>query len=86
MKPGTAETEAKDSEPEIKTGVRLANEKYFTLTRIEDSITFRKGSDGALFVKTNQAILVAIYRQPIQAQEALVVVEHYAGYLKANGI
>jgi len=62
-------------------GLRLAGEKYFTLQANDRSIYLKKGADGAVIVKTKQAILVAIYKFPLQAPEATPVVEGLADYL-----
>ncbi|KAI0090648.1 profilin [Irpex rosettiformis] len=66
-------------------GFRLAGDKYFTLTVNERSIYGKKQADGAILVKTKQAILVAIYKGPIQAGEATPVVEGLADYLIGVG-
>jgi len=42
-------------------------------------------ADGAVLVKTKQAILVAEYNAPIQAPEAAKVVEDLADYLIGVG-
>ena len=62
-------------------GVRLAGDKYFTLSADNRSIVVKKAGDGAVIVKTKQAILVAVYEAPIQAPEANSVVESLADYL-----
>jgi profilin len=41
--------------------------------------------DGAVIVKTKQAILVAVYKSPIQAAETTPVVENLADYLIGTG-
>jgi len=68
-----------------ETGVRLAGQKYFTLQAEGRSIYVKKGADGAIIVKTTQAILVAVYIAPIQAGEATVIVEGLADYLISVG-
>ncbi|PFH49481.1 hypothetical protein AMATHDRAFT_63180 [Amanita thiersii Skay4041] len=62
-------------------GLKLAGEKYFTLSVNPRSIYLKKQADGAVIVKTKQAILVAVYLAPIQAPEATPVVENLADYL-----
>ena len=42
-------------------------------------------ADGAVIVKTKQAILVAVYRAPVQAPEATPIVEKLADYLITAG-
>ncbi|KAJ2923341.1 hypothetical protein H1R20_g3995, partial [Candolleomyces eurysporus] len=62
-------------------GLRLAGQKYFTIQANERSIYVKKQADGAVVVKTKQAILVAEYVAPIQGPEATPVVESLADYL-----
>ncbi|EAU86754.1 hypothetical protein CC1G_06515 [Coprinopsis cinerea okayama7 len=66
-------------------GLRLQNEKYFTLRVSERSAYLKKQADGAIVVKTKQAILVAVYVAPLQAAEATPVVESLADYLVSVG-
>jgi profilin len=47
------------------------------------TVTFQ--GDGAILVKTKQAVLVAEYTAPIQAGEATPVVEGLADYLISVG-
>ena len=42
-------------------------------------------ADGGVIAKTKQAIIVAIYKQPVQAGEATPVVSGVADYLKNAG-
>ncbi|TFK66020.1 profilin [Pluteus cervinus] len=66
-------------------GVKLAGQKFFTLSVNDRSIYVKKAADGAVIVKTKQAILVAEYDAPIQAGEATPVVENLADYLISVG-
>jgi len=66
-------------------GVHLMKHKYFTLSANERTIQAKKGADGAIIVKTKQAVLVALYEAPIQAPEATPVVENLADYLISVG-
>jgi len=66
-------------------GIRLAGQKFFTLRITDRSIYLKKQSDGAILVKTKQAVLVAEYLAPIQAPEATLVVESLADYLIGVG-
>lgn len=57
-------------------------EKYIKL-RVDETpngptIVFKKGPDGAVFVTTGEVIIVAIFKGPVQAQEALLAVDKYA--------
>ncbi|KAE9393884.1 Profilin/allergen [Gymnopus androsaceus JB14] len=62
-------------------GLRIAGEKYFTLQANPRSIYLKKGPDGAVCVKTTQAVLCCVYKNPIQASEATIVAEGLADYL-----
>jgi profilin len=62
-------------------GVRIAGEKYFTLSADPRTVQAKKGADGAIIVKTKQAVLVAVYAAPTQAPEASPIVESLADYL-----
>ncbi|KAF8233258.1 Profilin/allergen [Tricholoma matsutake] len=62
-------------------GLLLSGQKFFCLRGDERSIYLKKGADGAVVVKTKQAILVTEYIPPTQAGEATSVVEGLADYL-----
>ncbi|RPD65417.1 profilin [Lentinus tigrinus ALCF2SS1-7] len=66
-------------------GIRLAGQKFFTLSANDRSVYGKKGGDGCVLVKTKQAVLVAEYTAPIQAPEATPVVENLADYLIGVG-
>jgi len=62
-------------------GIRLAGKKFFTVQANERSIYGKKGADGCILVKTQQAVLVAEYAGPVQAAEVTPTVESLADYL-----
>jgi len=62
-------------------GIRLAGQKFFTLSANQRSVYGKKGADGCILVKTKQAVLVAEYLAPIQQPEAVNVVEKLGDYL-----
>ncbi|KAJ7770287.1 profilin [Mycena maculata] len=66
-------------------GLHLAGVKFFTVQASERSIYGKKGGDGYTIVATTQAVLVAEYAAPIQAQEATKVAEELADYLITAG-
>ncbi|KAI0701698.1 profilin [Earliella scabrosa] len=66
-------------------GVRLAGQKFFTLSANARSVYGKKAGDGCVLVKTKQAVLVAEYSAPVQAGEATPVVENLADYLIGVG-
>jgi len=64
------------------TGLTLAGQKFIFLRNDElRSIYLKKKADGAVIVKTKQAILVAEYVAPLQAPESSPIVETLADYL-----
>ncbi|KAL0575300.1 profilin, required for normal timing of actin polymerization in response to thermal stress [Marasmius crinis-equi] len=72
--------------PQVQaSGLRLAGDKYFALSANDKSIQLKKQSDGAVLVKTTQAVLVAVYKAPIQAPEATTVAEGLGDYLRGVG-
>ncbi|KAL5483590.1 PFY1 [Sanghuangporus weigelae] len=64
-------------------GIKLAGQKFFTLQATDQHVYGKKGADGCVLVKTNQAVLVTEYAAPVQAGEATTVVEKLADYLKS---
>ncbi|KAI8807174.1 profilin [Cladochytrium replicatum] len=70
-----------DPSPLRASGLHLGGVKYIALKCDERSIYAKKGADGAVCVKTNQAVLIGIYKEPVQPGEATKVVEALADYL-----
>ncbi|KZV64242.1 profilin [Peniophora sp. CONT] len=66
-------------------GFKLAGTKYFTIQVGDRTVQGKKAGDGAVLVKTKQAILVAEYAAPTQAPEATIVAEGLADYLIGVG-
>ncbi|KAJ3511247.1 hypothetical protein NLJ89_g4209 [Agrocybe chaxingu] len=66
-------------------GVRLAGQKFFTLSVSDRTIQAKKAADGAIIVKTKQAVLVIEYVAPNQAPEVTPIVENLADYLISVG-
>ncbi|GJJ12912.1 hypothetical protein Clacol_007159 [Clathrus columnatus] len=66
-------------------GIRLCNQKFFTLSVNARSVYGKKSAEGCLLVKTKQAILVAEYGPPNQHAEVAKVVEGLADYLISVG-
>ncbi|PPQ73139.1 hypothetical protein CVT24_009132 [Panaeolus cyanescens] len=66
-------------------GIRLAGQKYFTLSVVDRTIQGKKGADGAVIVKTKQAIIIATYVGPVQSPELTPIVESLADYLIGSG-
>ncbi|KIK69689.1 hypothetical protein GYMLUDRAFT_34092 [Collybiopsis luxurians FD-317 M1] len=66
-------------------GLKIAGVKYLFLRDTDRSIYLKKGADGAVLVKTKQAVLVAVYKPPLQAGETTPIVEGLADYLIGVG-
>ncbi|KAH9067882.1 profilin [Lactarius vividus] len=66
-------------------GLKLVGQKFFTLQANNRSVYLKKSADGAVLVKTKQAVLVAEYLAPIQAPETTKIVEGLADYLISVG-
>ncbi|ORX62631.1 Profilin/allergen [Hesseltinella vesiculosa] len=69
----------------IANGIHLNSVKYLTLRADERSIYAKKSADGACIVKTNQAILVGVYKEGMQPGSCTKVVEGLADYLISVG-
>ncbi|KAI9802949.1 MAG: hypothetical protein M1825_002180 [Sarcosagium campestre] len=67
------------------TGFHVHNERFVT-TKCEDrSLYGRKGKEGVVIVKTNQAIIVAHYPDTVQIGQIANTVEQLADYLVSVG-
>ncbi|KAL2914339.1 profilin, required for normal timing of actin polymerization in response to thermal stress [Polyrhizophydium stewartii] len=62
-------------------GIILGGVKYFALRADDRSIYGKKDKSGLVLVKTKQAVLIAVYEEPIAPGEATKVVEALADYL-----
>jgi len=65
----------------FSTGLHIAGERYVVFKAEGRSIYGRKGKEGIVICKTNQAILVAHYGENVQAGNAAITVEQLADYL-----
>jgi len=63
------------------TGVYCGSEKYIYLSGSESVIRCKKGKQGFHAMKTKQAVLVAIFDEPIQHPQVASVVENLGEYL-----
>lgn len=63
----------------------MAGEKFFTLRSDERSLYGKKGKEGVVIVKTQQAILVAHYPESVQPGAATNTVEQLGDYLLSVG-
>lgn len=68
------------------TGIRLGNTKYFLIPSEAGSVLRgRFKSDGVLVKKTNSALVIGQYSEPVAAGEASVLVEGLGDYLISQG-
>ncbi|EIM24278.1 profilin [Wallemia mellicola] len=74
-----------NSEATQASGIRLAGQKFLTLQADDAHVYGKKGGNGCVIVKTNQAILITEYEAPVLPGEATVVVEGLADYLRSVG-
>jgi len=62
-------------------GVMMGGEKFIYLSGNDKVIRCKKGKSGLHAVKTIQAVLVAVYEEPVQANQVAKVVEDLGDYL-----
>lgn len=74
-----------DSYPLRTNGLFLNSEKYLVLKADDLSIYSKKGSGGAICVKTEQAIIIGIYNDQLQPGAAASLVEKLAEFLRDQG-
>lgn len=66
-------------------GVTLAGNRYIYLSGHEKVIRAKCGKVGVHCVKTNQAVVVSLYEDPVQPQQAASIVEKLGDYLVSCG-
>jgi len=66
-------------------GVTLAGQRYIYLSGTERIIRAKLGRNGVHCMKTAQAVLVTIYEDPVQPQQAASIVEKLGDYLITCG-
>ncbi|KAK4620151.1 Profilin [Fulvia fulva] len=77
----TAYKDTADVKQVQSTGLHIAGEKYVVLKADDRSIYGKKGREGVVIVKTQQAILVAHYPESVQPGSAANTVEQLGDYL-----
>ncbi|KAK8727172.1 hypothetical protein OTU49_009727 [Cherax quadricarinatus] len=63
------------------TGVVIGGEKFFYLSGTDKVIRCKKGKAGMHSMKTLQAVLVAVFEEPIQHPQVASIVESLGDYL-----
>ncbi|XP_023175125.1 profilin [Drosophila hydei] len=66
-------------------GVTLAGQRYIYLSGTDRVVRAKLGRSGVHCMKTTQAVIVSIYEDPVQPQQAASVVEKLGDYLITCG-
>jgi len=74
-------TSFQDQKALTMTGVYMGGEKFFYLSGNEKVIRCKKGKTGMHCVKTLQAVLVAVFEEPVQPPQVASIVESLGDYL-----
>ncbi|CAG0919311.1 unnamed protein product [Notodromas monacha] len=75
----------KDSSQFYANGVRIAGKRYIYLSGSDNVVRARKEVAGLHCAKTSQAVIIAVYEEPIKPQQAASVVESLGDYLTKCG-
>lgn len=70
-----------DQNPLTVSGLVIGGEKYVYLSGTDRVIRCKKGKSGLHAMKTQQAVLVAIFTEPVQHPQVASVVETLGDYL-----
>jgi len=70
-----------DQSPLAMSGVFLGGEKYVYLSGTERVIRCKKGKSGVHAMKTLQAVLIAVFTDPVQHPQVAAIVENLGDYL-----
>jgi len=70
-----------DQNPLTVSGLVIGGEKYVYLSGTDRIIRCKKGKSGLHAMKTQQAVLVAIFTEPVQHPQVATVVETLGDYL-----
>jgi len=70
-----------DQTPLTMCGVVIDGQKYVYLSGTDKVIRCKSGKSGIHCMKTNQAVLIAVFTEPVQAQQVATVVENLGEYL-----
>jgi len=66
-------------------GMKLGGEKFMFLQADNNIMRGKKGTSGVHIMKTTQAILISVYREPVVAEECATVTEKLGEYLISVG-
>jgi len=70
-----------DQMPLTMSGVLIGGEKYVYLSGTDKVIRCKRGKSGIHCMRTNQAVLIAVFTEPVQHQQVATVVENLGDYL-----
>jgi len=70
-----------DHAPLTMSGVYLGGEKYVYLSGSDRVIRCKKGKSGVHAMKTLQAVLIAVFTEPVQHPQVAAIVEALGEYL-----
>jgi len=62
-------------------GVFMGGEKFVFLSGTEKVVRCKKGKTGMHVMKTQQAVLIAVYEEPVQCPQVATIVESLGDYL-----
>lgn len=74
-----------DKTPLQMNGMHIGGERYVYLSGDDKIIRAKKGKIGLHCMKTKQALILALYEDPIQPQQCATVVEKLGEYLESCG-
>merc|ERR1711916_114605 len=66
----------------LASGLYIGGVKYMTIRADDNSVYGKKGQEGIVCAKTNQAIVIGHYNDQIQPGQCTLVVEKLADYLR----
>ncbi|MCJ1225272.1 profilin, required for normal timing of actin polymerization in response to thermal stress [Toensbergia leucococca] len=78
-------TDKGDPKKVQSSGFHIAGERYVTIKADDRSLYGKKGKEGVVIVKTQQAILVTHYPESVQPGAAANIVEQLGDYLISVG-
>jgi len=83
---GAYKDPGKDGVKQVQsTGLHIAGERFIVIKADDRSIYGKKGREGVVLVKTNQAILITHYPETVQPGSAANTVEQLGDYLISVG-
>jgi len=69
-----------DQSPLTMSGLHIGGEKFVYLSGTEKVVRCKKGKSGLHAMKTQQAVLIAVYNEPVQHSQVASIVETLGDY------